>query len=1383
MRRLPLLLGLLFLLPTSSINAAPPDLTILASGHGSGAADRFGSAVAILGDLNQDGMAEFAVSAPGNDTTSSDAGAVYIFYGSKTIHTASLAASAAALTVTGETARDGFGTAMASGDFNGNGVADLSIGAPGYRNGTGKVYLFFDGTLRTAGTGTLAATKADRTLTGEHIGDGFGSTLTAAGPLTIQGGGADLAIGTPGRPGSGLTADYYTGNNFDNYAFSRTDPELNFPWGMDSPSATRLPADGFSVRWKGYIYINTTDWYTLWTYTDDGVRLYVNGQLAIDDWNWYAAKYNSRNLNLNPGYNEIVMEYFEGGGPGMARLLWQTSTMPRTVIPADRLFSGTGVGAEYVALAKDNFASARLRLVPGTNLTAGGGLFGNSTAALPGGGAAGGLLSGSPGRSEARLYRGGQYLGNTQSLLSEGFEDGLYPWVVNRDFDNDGTQGNMVAAIDANHQPRTGQRAAFFYGNGANWWINKALTLEYAFNLAGVENATLTFYWAPVNMWAGHGISLDIWDGAWRQNVLGPVRGPVRWPNSPVAPADYTLQTVQLSGNYNLIDGFRVRFRVVVGDSYGGNWGEVAAVDDVLLTSSGGRDTLFIGPASTSFGAAVTAGDINADGAAEVAIGAPADGGGTVRIFNGAALTPVVDYTAAVNNITLTNASGAGFGSTAAFWSAAEAPYLIIGHPFTDSLSEGMSVALASGAVFLYNLSRIYGGGQNYTTMDSAAAMMRGTQPQNDSRFGSALSTGGDVNGLGGPDLLVGAPREDKGPDLDVGEARLYSSPWETELIAPAIVSFYPAGDPSIPEGASITFGVEIRDVTGAKERIRWSLDGKGVGIGGKNYTFAANYRSAGMHDVVVSVKVGNFYTEHRWKLIVVDVNGPPAIEWSFPPYDPVLRETENVTLSFRASDPDDEPLRIVWFINGTPWITDANTTTFQTNYTSAQQHGGRYNITVTVDDSVPAHRKTRSWAVTVVDVDRPPRITSRTPTADPSMEEGGTVDFSLAATDDDGDTLTVRWTVNGVLTRVEQGTASAFSFHANETSAGIYSVSVLVSDGTLTDRAEWLLTVAPVNSPPVITASEPAADPLIDEGGTVGFSISASDPDTPVLTVRWFADGAPVLADSWTYLFWSPVPAARTYQVKAEVSDGEKSVSREWRVTVNHAPRIDSSWPSPPRVAVSAGERFTLSLNSSDPDGDGLVLRWLGSGNSVLAVTPGGSGRLELLAQSPGNFTIGAEVGDGRLAVRTAWTVDVSPAPSQGRPDVTIVVRPWSPKAEQKVELLLAGDGVEWSGLDASWSTGDGKTYTGAGANHTYLKPGVYLVTVRGTDGKGRPFTADTLVTVPPPVAAVQGRGGTGLDFILFLLLILIVALFAVWMAYEFMRWRNARRAAGEPQ
>jgi hypothetical protein len=76
------------------------------------------------------------------------------------------------------------------------------------------------------------------------------------------------------------------------------------------------------------------------TVSDDGVRLWVNGQLLIDNWTNHAPTENSGSINLTAGQDySLVLEYFEGGASATIQLKWVPPGSDSLLhIPASQLF-------------------------------------------------------------------------------------------------------------------------------------------------------------------------------------------------------------------------------------------------------------------------------------------------------------------------------------------------------------------------------------------------------------------------------------------------------------------------------------------------------------------------------------------------------------------------------------------------------------------------------------------------------------------------------------------------------------------------------------------------------------------------------------------------------------------------------------------------------------------------------------------------------------------------------------------------------------------------------------------------------------------------------------------------------------------------------------
>jgi len=127
---------------------------------------------------------------------------------------------------------------------------------------------------------------------------------------------------------------------------TRIDSQINFDWGGGSP-APSISADNFTVRWRGEVLAQFTDTYTFSVIADDGVRLWINNQLIIDKWIPQAPTEWSGTINLEAGERyPVTLEFFEEGGGAVIRLLWQSTLLPKQVIPQSQLFTELITGSE-----------------------------------------------------------------------------------------------------------------------------------------------------------------------------------------------------------------------------------------------------------------------------------------------------------------------------------------------------------------------------------------------------------------------------------------------------------------------------------------------------------------------------------------------------------------------------------------------------------------------------------------------------------------------------------------------------------------------------------------------------------------------------------------------------------------------------------------------------------------------------------------------------------------------------------------------------------------------------------------------------------------------------------------------------------------------------
>lgn len=123
---------------------------------------------------------------------------------------------------------------------------------------------------------------------------------------------------------------------------TRNDSQINFNWGSGSPAAT-INSDNFSARWMRSINF-AAGRYRFTAISDDGVRMWVNGQLVIDGWNDHQPQSFSGAIDLPNGFASLQVEYYEAVGGAQIQVSWTpvpaptTPTTPTTPAPT----SGTG---------------------------------------------------------------------------------------------------------------------------------------------------------------------------------------------------------------------------------------------------------------------------------------------------------------------------------------------------------------------------------------------------------------------------------------------------------------------------------------------------------------------------------------------------------------------------------------------------------------------------------------------------------------------------------------------------------------------------------------------------------------------------------------------------------------------------------------------------------------------------------------------------------------------------------------------------------------------------------------------------------------------------------------------------------------------------------
>ena len=159
----------------------------------------------------------------------------------------------------------------------------------------------------------------------------------AANQLTVTTGAGDLAVTTgtiPPTATTGLTGDYFDHADFTGWRLRRIDATIDFDWDTRGPDP-RIGFDSFSTRWRGWLIPPVSGTYTLTFFMDDGVRLWLDGRLVLDEWHLTEKLEFTTTVTLEGGRPyPLRLDYFQD--PAFAVIRWYAAVndQPRQIVPS-----------------------------------------------------------------------------------------------------------------------------------------------------------------------------------------------------------------------------------------------------------------------------------------------------------------------------------------------------------------------------------------------------------------------------------------------------------------------------------------------------------------------------------------------------------------------------------------------------------------------------------------------------------------------------------------------------------------------------------------------------------------------------------------------------------------------------------------------------------------------------------------------------------------------------------------------------------------------------------------------------------------------------------------------------------------------------------------
>ncbi|HIH32221.1 TPA: hypothetical protein HA235_05925 [Candidatus Woesearchaeota archaeon] len=282
----------------------------------------------------------------------------------------------------------------------------------------------------------------------------------------------------------------------------------------------------------------------------------------------------------------------------------------------------------------------------------------------------------------------------------------------------------------------------------------------------------------------------------------------------------------------------------------------------------------------------------------------------------------------------------------------------------------------------------------------------------------------------------------------------------------------------------------------------------------------------AGKYLVTVTVSDGKAKTSADVLVIINPSNKAPVIDCN----DNVkIKEGDTVELKCNFFDKENDPLMIEY----SGWMTSP---TYTTNFDSSGDH----KVFVRVSDGT--HNVTKTIDIEVDNVNRAPLFLSKL--KDLTVVESDIVTLQPNVSDPDKNELSLTFSE-------PFNTKGVWKTKIGD--AGTYPITVVASDGDLTTKETFTLTVKMLNTAPVMKT---IANVTVDEGDVVVFKPDVVDREKDTITVTYTGW---MKKDTYTTTYDDAFPdgcdkagCSATYKVTVTATDGQYPVSQDVYVTVN---------------------------------------------------------------------------------------------------------------------------------------------------------------------------------------------------------------------------------------
>ncbi len=493
---------------------------------------------------------------------------------------------------------------------------------------------------------------------------------------------------------------------------------------------------------------------------------------------------------------------------------------------------------------------------------------------------------------------------------------------------------------------------------------------------------------------------------------------------------------------------------------------------------------------------------------------------------------------------------------------------------------------------------------------------------------------------------------------------------------------FTTIGPRSVAEGGHLEIRVTAADPDGdivtllaQQLPLNSSFHDSTGGIGG--FIFNPDYTQNGNYQVIFIANAGGLADTELVPITVTAIDRPPVIA-TVPPQ--TVPEGGHLAVRISATDPDAGDVITLTALN------------LPANASFVDSTGGRgglifdpsYVQAAAYQVSIIAHSNTLAdteiVSITVTNVDRKPVITPVNPQ---SVAEGGHLAVRIAASDPDGDliTLLAQQLPTNASFHDSTGGVGALIFDPNYSQAGPYQVRLIANSNALADTQYVNITVTNIDRAPTIT---PISPQTIPEAGHLAIRVASTDPDGDTITLLAHnLPGNAVFHDSTggigSLIFDPNYTQAGPYQVTIIANSNALADTELVNITVTNVDRAPVFIDVAPQ-SLSEGQTLNLNLSASDPDGDIITLT---SGtlpaNATFTDLGGGAGRLVFspdLTQE-GSYNLSFFASSNSPALRDTMIVSVTVLHTNAAP-VLNPIGPHSINENQRLSFIVSASDLD---------------------------------------------------------------------------------------------------------